>query len=188
MLREDMSSAGFSPWESRDTMLHDAALGRTETIGRKYKLGEESSHRVFDKPNCRAEREKDPRRVFDKVESRAEIGELPRRAFEEVNTNAFSTKPAVLTTAVAEAGLRGSIRERETWARVARDGYGPAGNDPLCTQGDRYGELKETGCRSGESSRPRPVVGYESSQEIAPRACGEYDILIALLRNMYASR
>ena len=171
MFRGDMSRGGFSLWGSPNTTLQGSASGRTETTSRQYKVQEEV-----------------PRRVFDKAHSRAEIGEAPRRAFEEVNTNAFSTKPAVLTTAVAEGGLRGSTRERETWARVARGGYGPAGNDPLCTQGDRYGELVETGCRSGESSRPRPVVGYESSQEIAPRACGEYDILIALLRNMYASR
>lgn len=156
-------------------MPHDAALGRTETMSRKYKVDEEFPHRVYDKPYSRAERGEAPRRVFDKVNIRAEIGELPRRAFDEVNTNAVSTKPAVLTTAVAEGGFRGSIRECETWANVTRDGYGPVDNDRLCMQGDRYDEVVETGCRPGESSRPRPVVGYTSSHEIAPRTCGEHD-------------
>lgn len=165
MSRGDMSRGALSLWESPSTTLQGSASGRTDITARQYKVHEEV-----------------PRRVFDDVNSRAEIGELPRRAFDEVNTN------PVLTTAVDEGGLRGSICERETWAKVARGGYGPVGNEPLCMQGDRCGELVDDGCRSGESSYPRPVVGYESSHEIAPKTCGEYGILIALPRDMQAYR
>lgn len=159
-----MSTGGFSLWESPSTMLQGSALGRTsETSGRKNKVDEEA-----------------PRRVLDNVNSRSVNEEVPRRAFDEVNTNAVGAKPVVLTPAVVEGGLRDSFRERETWAKIARGGYVSAGNDP-CIQGNPYGELVEAaGCRPGESSHPRTVVGYGPRHEIAPRTCGEYEILIAL--------
>lgn len=184
-----MSRGGFSLWESPNTM-QGVGLGRSETTVRKYKVDEEWRHRVFDKANSGAESGEAPRHALDKVKSRAVSAEVHRRVFDEVETNAVSTKPVVLNTDVAEVGLRGGIREREACVKVARGGYGTAGNDPLCMQvcmqGNTYSELMEAGCRSGESSRPRPIVGYESRHEITPRTCGEFEydcILIPVARS-----
>lgn len=174
-----MPREGFSVWRSSDTMFHGAALGRTDARG-KYKGDEESSHRVFDEANSRAERREAPRCMVDiNDNSRAERVELSRRAYDDVNDNEVASKRSVaLTTAITEDGLRDNTHGRETWAIAVRGGYGPPCNDPLCMQGNPNGALMEEGCRCGESSRARLVVGCEPRNDTAPRICGEYDMLI----------
>ena len=166
MFRGDKSRGNFSLWESPNTILQGTALGCAEANGRKYKADEEV-----------------PRRVFGSVNTRAIVsGKVPRHAFDEANTKSISSKHVVHATAATEAEVRGSIRGRETWAKIARGGsYDGAGNDPSRMQGNQYRELVEAGYCSGESSRPRSDVVYESRHDIVPRTCGEcINVIIAL--------
>ena len=165
MFSGDKSRGNFSLWESPNIILQGAALGCAEANGRKYKADEGV-----------------PRRVFGSVSTRAIVGgEVPRHGFDEVSTKSVSTRPVVHATAATEAGVRGSIRGRKTWAKIARGGSDDgADNDPSLLQGNQYRELVEVSFCSGESSRPRSDVVYNSRHDIVPRTGGECNVIIAL--------
>eukprot|EP00904_Undaria_pinnatifida_P011903 jgi/Undpi1/7843/HiC_scaffold_23.g10315.m1 len=147
--------------QRNDSGLHGLVLGNSapsyamdDANGRKYKADEGV-----------------PRRVFGSVSTRAIVGgEVPRHGFDEVSTKSVSTRPVVHATAATEAGVRGSIRGRKTWAKIARGGSDDgADNDPSLLQGNQYRELVEVSFCSGESSRPRSDVVYNSRHDIVPR-------------------
>ena len=166
MFSGDQSRGNFSLWESPNIILQGAALGCAEANGRKYKADEEV-----------------PRRVFGSINNTRAIvsGEMPRHAFDEVNTKFVSTRPVVHATAATEAGVRGIISGRKTWAKIARGGsYDGAGNDPSLMQGNQYRELVEAKFCSGDSSHPRSDIVYNSRHDIVPRTGGACNVIIAL--------
>ena len=153
---------------------------------RTIAISGEVPRRAFDEVNTRAVRGELSRRAFEDVNTRAVSGEVPRRVLIEANTKAVSTKTTVVPpTVTVEAGIGGRIRERETWTKIAHGGHGGGSNEPLRMQGNQYDEPVEAGCRSSESSRPRPrpVATYEARHDMSPRTC-ECDASMDLLHGM----